>query len=388
MLKVVHVAPYFPPHIGGLQNHVDTLSREQARRGLDVTVVTSSFGARAGERTDELGRRIVRLPSFHVGTDAVPVGLLRRCLTEKDRYDLIHLHGHMFYSTTVGALCNKLSPRVPTIMTFHGDYQKMSWLGRRVKRVRDSTQGPFILGGVDRMIALTRYDAGFLESQGSDPSDIAVIPNGVPLDTFRPMPKQSLVPLRERVGVQEGDRVVLFVGRLVDQKGPTCLVNAIPHVLEDVPDARFLIVGEGPLQHKAMTLGRELGLEASLSFLGVLPIEDLIAAYNASWVVAVPSLWEGMPLVVLEAAACGRPVVATSVHGIPESVEPGRTGVLVPPRDPVALAEGISSVLTDPARARAMSEAALAKARAEFDLALQVDRTVELYKRVVEADAG
>jgi glycosyltransferase involved in cell wall biosynthesis len=174
----------------------------------------------------------------------------------------------------------------------------------------------------------------------------------------------------------------------VDQKGPTCLVKAIPHVLKEVPDARFLIVGEGPLQHKAMSMGKELGLESSLSFLGVLPMEDLIAAYNASWVVAVPSLWEGMPLVVLEAAACGRPVVASSVYGIPEAVEPGRTGVLVPPRDPKALAEGIVSILSDPARGRAMAEAALSKARAEFDLVTQVNRTVELYNRVVEADAG
>jgi len=388
MLKVVHVAPYFPPHLGGLQNHVDVLSREQARRGLDVTVVTSSFGARPGESTDALGRRIVRLPSFHVGTDAVPVGLLRMFLTEMDRYDLVHLHGHMFYSTTVGALCNKLSPRVPTIMTFHGDYQKLTPAGRMVKRLRDSTQGPFILGGVDRVIALTRYDAGFLASQGGDPSGISVIPNGVPLDTFRPMPRDAVASLGERVGLGDEDRVVLFVGRLVDQKGPTCLVKAIPHVLKEVPDARFLIVGEGPLQPMAMTMARELRLEGSVNFLGLLPLEDLVAAYNTSRVVAVPSLWEGMPLVVLEAAACGRPVVATSVHGIPEAVEHRRTGLLVPPRDPLALAEGLVSVLSDPARGRAMAEAALAKARAEFDLATQVDRTIELYNRVVEDDAA
>jgi len=136
-----------------------------------------------------------------------------------------------------------------------------------------------------------------------------------------------------------------------------------------------------------MQLARDLGLESSLTFPGLLPGHDLVPAYGASEVVAIPSLWEGMPLVALEAAACGRPVVASDVSGMAEFVVEGTTGRLVPPRSPDALATAISAALSDPEASRRMGRSALAKARAEFDIGTQVRRTVELYGRLVDGRA-
>jgi glycosyltransferase involved in cell wall biosynthesis len=386
MLRVVHVCPYFPPHLGGLQNHVDILTREQAAMGLGVGVVTSSFGSRPGEENDGDGRRVLRLPSLRLGSDVLTIGLLRMLLVDMEGYDLAHLHGHMFFSTTLGAFANRLTSRTPTVFTFHGDYEKLTALGQLSKRVRDSTQGPFILRSVDSIITLTKHDREFLTAQGADPACITVIPNGVPLGTFRPLPAAEVDAFRARAGIPEGARVVLFVGRLVDQKGILYLINAAPEVIRAVPQARFLVVGQGHDLPRMRRLAKDLGVGGSVDFMGFLPTEDLVAAYNLSSVVAVPSLWEGMPLVILEASACGRPVVASAISGIPEFVDQGRTGLVVPPRDPGALARAIISIIGDGENARAMGPAALAKARAEFDLGLQVRRTVELYRSVVEAN--
>ena len=386
MVRVVHVAPFFPPHVGGLQNHVDVLTREQARLGLEVTVVTSSIGDGTGEAVDALGRRIVRLPSLDLGADALSLGMLRRCSATKGTFDLVHLHGHLFLSTTVGALCRRLS-HVPTLMTFHGDFEKLTAAGRAVKAIRDATQGPFILGGLDAIVALTRHDAGHLEAKGADPSRIVVIPNGVDLGTFRPSTAEAVAAFRGAYGVPDGARVVFFVGRMSEQKGLECLLRAVPLVLREHPDAYFVVAGMGHLLARYMHIARDLGLDRSLTFPGLLPGPDLVAAYGASELVAIPSLWEGMPLVALEAAASGRPVVATDVSGMSEFVVQGSTGMLVPPRSPEALASAIGEVLSDGAMASRMGRAALEKARSEFDLGTQVRRTVELYGRMVDGHA-
>jgi len=386
MVRVAHVAPFFPPHVGGLQNHVDVLTREQARLGLEVTVLTSSVGASVGERVDEDNRRIVRLPSLDLGADSLVLGMLRRCAVPRGTFDIVHLHGHLFLSTTMGALSRRLS-LVPTLMTFHGDFEKLTTAGRAVKALRDAIQGPFILKNLDAIIALTRHDRGHLGARGVDPSRIVVIPNGVDLGIYRPSTEEVVAAFRRRYGVPDGARVVFFVGRMTGQKGPECLLRAAPFVLREHPDAYFIVAGAGHLLARLMQLARDLGLESSLTFPGLLPGHDLVPAYGASEVVAIPSLWEGMPLVALEAAACGRPVVASDVSGMAEFVVEGTTGRLVPPRSPDALATAISAALSDPEASRRMGRSALAKARAEFDIGTQVRRTVELYGRLVDGRA-
>jgi len=383
MVRVMQIAPFYPPHVGGLENHVRLLSDELAQRGLSIDILTSSIGDGLRAGCDELApnMRLCRMRSFKLGNDAIIPSLLRRCIGGLGTTDILHMHGHMFYSTTMGSLASYLRD-VPSVLTFHGDFGKPTAIGRLIKRARAATQGAFILRAPQRVIALTEYDRDLLVRWGVEAERITIIPNGIHLGTFRPATEDARSDLRERLGLEEGASPFLFVGRLVDQKGLPDLLDAIHLVAREHLSARFVIVGDGPMMGPSMRRCARLGLERSVTFTGTLPLEDLVTAYSIASAVVTPSLWEGMPLVVMEANACGAPVIGSDIPGIRNLVEDARTGLLVPPRRPDELARAISSVIEAPGKARQMSAAALDKARRDFDLSRHVDRTIEVYHQL------
>lgn len=384
MPRVLLLSPYFPPHVGGLENHVRLLASELAGRGVDVHVLTSSIGNGPQFAHYELppSVRLCRIGSFELGNDAIFLSLLRRCLRDIGDSDVMHMHGHMFYSTTVGSLVSHLRG-VPSMMTFHGDFDKPTAGGRLIKRLRAATQGRFILSALDHAIALTPDDRDLLVRWGVEPERVTIIPNGIPLATYRPAGEDARADLMGRLDLAPDERPFLFVGRLVDQKGVPYLLDAVAIVAREHPSQRFVIVGDGPMMAWSMRRCASLGLEECVTFAGRLSLEDLVAAYSSATAVVAPSLWEGMPLVVLEANACGAPVVGSDIPGIRGLVEQGRTGLLVPPRRPEELARAVASLIESPGDARRMSGAALEKARREFDLSKQVEATIQVYEGMV-----
>jgi glycosyltransferase involved in cell wall biosynthesis len=170
-------------------------------------------------------------------------------------------------------------------------------------------------------------------------------------------------------------RIVGNVARLAEQKGHRDLIAAAPRVLEAHPDVRFVVAGDGELRDELEELARPLGNRFEL--LGARDdVPDLLASFD---VFAYPSLFEGLCLGVIEAQAAGVPVVATPVGGIPENVVDGETGLLVPPRDPEALARAILRVLDDPQLARAMAERARPRVLERYSRERMIDRTLALY---------
>jgi glycosyltransferase involved in cell wall biosynthesis len=168
--------------------------------------------------------------------------------------------------------------------------------------------------------------------------------------------------------------VVGNVARLVEQKGHRDLLAALARV----PDARLVLVGEGPLRPELERLAASLGIGERVEFLGHRDdVPELLAGFD---VFAFPSLFEGLCLAVIEAQAAGVPVVATPVGGIRETVIDGQTGLLVPPHDPAALAAGIARLLADPEEARRLARAARAQS-ARFSLERMVEATLALYER-------
>jgi phosphatidylinositol alpha-mannosyltransferase len=382
-MRILHVSPYFPPHIGGLENHVEVLSQEQGKMGHRVSVLTSTTGGTLPGGLWENGIKVRRLRSFKFGDDAVPFGMFRHLMRENGTNDIVHLHGHLFYSTTLGAMHRRLHG-APTVMTFHGDYKALTPAGRWLKRIRHVSQGPFIINSLDGMIALTRHDKARLMAMGMEEERIDIVPNGVDLDVFRPVGPDVTAEFRERFGLPVDAPVILFLGKLVEQKGFLDLLQAMPGVLREVPDAHLLVLGEGPELPRGKHMVEHQGFGDSVTFAGRMCCDDLVTAYSAADVVTLPSHSEGMPLVILEAAATGRPVVATSVSGIPEFVEQGRTGTLVPPSDPHALSGALVNYLNDDTLSRTVGARALAKAKDEFDLRVQVSRTIKAYQGVID----
>lgn len=171
--------------------------------------------------------------------------------------------------------------------------------------------------------------------------------------------------------------VLVAVCRLVPQKGLDVAIEALPHVRERHPDARLVVLGEGPLRGELEALAQARGVGDAVSLAG--RVGDVAWWLRRADVVVHPARWEGFGLALLEAMLCARPVVASRVSSIPEIVLDGESGLLVAPDDPVALGAAVRLLLDDPARARSYGEAGLARAHAEFSVARMAERTLAVY---------
>ena len=208
-----------------------------------------------------------------------------------------------------------------------------------------------------------------------------VIPNGRDLTRFTSGTHRDAV--RAELALGQDTPVVGVVGRLETQKGHVYLLEAWTEVIRARPDARLLVVGEGSLRGELARQARDAHIAESVIFTGFR--SDVPRLLDTVDVLALPSLHEGMPLTVIEAAAAGRPVVATAVDGTPEVVRDGETGYLVPPADPAALAKALLAVLGDADAARRMGREAHRWARERFDIGAHVEATARVYREAARA---
>jgi glycosyltransferase involved in cell wall biosynthesis len=281
------------------------------------------------------------------------------------------VNAHLFRSTAVAApLARWHGARV--VETYHG---REGW--RRGLLGGSFLPDRLVSRLVDRVIAVSEAARAFLISgKGYDPRKIVVVPNGRDLSVFRPGAGGQAV--RKELGIDRATPLVGVIGRLEEQKGHVYILEAWRSVLAELPDARLLLVGDGSLRGALERHAQDLGIAGSVLFAGFR--SDVPRVLDALDVLALPSLYEGMPLTAIEASAMAKPVVATAVDGTPEVVREGRTGRLVPPRDVVALSRALRSVLRDPAAAQRMGSAGRDLVFNRFDLTRQVDATARVYR--------
>ncbi len=231
---------------------------------------------------------------------------------------------------------------------------------------------------VDVFIAASRLIASMLEGDGIPASDIEVVHDGVNTSAID---RQPAVEAHGVFWLPKGAPLVGNIAALVPHKGQKHLVAAAARVVPEVPDARFLILGEGELQDALERQIRDLGLERHVLLGGFRA--DAIGLLKSFDLFAMSSVTEGLGSVILEAMACRRAVVATRAGGIPEVVADGETGVLVPPGDEAAMAAAIVALLGDAPRRAALGEAGRARVERDFSVARMVDGTREVYRRRV-----
>jgi glycosyltransferase involved in cell wall biosynthesis len=281
---------------------------------------------------------------------------------------------HLFRSVFVAAPLARVC-RVPAVVeTYHG---REAW-----------RQGPLngrfavdrlVVRFVDRVIAVSAAARDFLvHGKGYPAGKVVVVPNGRDLSVYAAGGSRDAV--RKELGLDRHTPLVGVVGRLEAQKGHTYLLDAWPAVVRARPDARLLLVGDGSLRAPLEAQARAAGVAASVLFAGFRA--DVPRMLDAMDVVALPSLHEGMPLTVIEAAAAARPVVATAVDGTVEVVRDRETGRLVPPADPAALSHALVELLSRPEHAAAMGRAARAFAVEQFGVDRQVEATARIYREV------
>jgi glycosyltransferase involved in cell wall biosynthesis len=234
----------------------------------------------------------------------------------------------------------------------------------------------------DLIIAISDHIARFTVSRGvRDPGRVRRVYHGLEPPVTRALERAGQ-RIRAELGVGPDELLVGKVGRLALQKGQRHLIAAMPLLLERVPFARLVIAGGGDLEEYLRDLASEAGVADRVHVLG--PRKDVSALMHAIDVFAMPSIWEGFGLVLLEAMAAGRPIVASRVATIPEVVVDGETGLLVPAGDSVALADALARLAHDPALARRLGEAGRERLRQHFSIEKMVGDTELLYRELIE----
>lgn len=306
---------------------------------------------------------------------ADPAALLRLVhLLRRERFDLVHAHGQDASILGAGA---RFFTSVPLIITRHVlDEPSANW--RQSMRARLALVAAH---RADAIVAVSTEAAERLVEIGRLPhTAIRVIPNGIELERFKgPEITARGAQVRRELGFGPDDRFVLVPAVLRAGKGHEVLLAALPAIRARVPSARVVFSGSGEREAALRLQAKPHG--NAVLFLGAR--EDIPELLSACDLVVLPSLAEALPTALMEAAAVGRPVVATRVGGTADLVEDGRTGLLVPAGGPAELADAMVALLTNAARARAFGEAARRRAHERFGIDLQVRRTLALWSEVV-----
>jgi glycosyltransferase involved in cell wall biosynthesis len=231
---------------------------------------------------------------------------------------------------------------------------------------------------VTRIVAVSLDLKGILqETYGVEKT--VCIHNGIDLDKI--VLERDRWDVRRELEIGRECYLIGTVGRLVPVKGHECLLSAMKIFLERVSDAKLILVGDGPLREQLVRLASLLGIDKQVIFMGHQDkVYDLI---NAMDVFVLPSLHEGMPMVLLEALFLGRPVVASRVGGIPEVIGHGDGGVLIDPGNPEELAQNLSSLWQDRPRAEQLGRAGKNRVKEGFTALLMAERTADLYLSVL-----
>ncbi len=388
---------------GGMNVYVRELSRELGTRDLLVDIYTRSQNP-AIERVRPLwpNVRVVHVPAgpeepYHKGLvyDHLPefVARLRGFAAAEDiSYDLIHSH-YWLSGWVARELAREYS--APTVHMFHTLARGKDIVAQNEAQKEAATRirvEEELMRDMDRITAATPLDRmQMLELYGVDPEKVVVIPLGVDLEMFKPIPKHEA---REAIGVElpEDQRLILFVGRLDPIKGLETLLKAICELTELEPglakDLCLAVIG-GDDEDDGSNIAEELecldrlkdevGLHELVAFLGSRAQDTLPYYYSAAEVCVVPSHYESFGLVALEAMACGTPVIASRVGGLQQTVEDGVTGFLVPAGDKDALAEKLRVVLSNGGLRQRLAANARHKAQ-EYTWQRVATRIVDVYE--------
>jgi glycosyltransferase involved in cell wall biosynthesis len=353
---------------GGAEQHILTLLQGLNRDRFEPILVCTPKLATLLEPDVPGDVDIIPL-SLRKPTDVHAAFQLVRILRTR-RIDI--LHSHLFYASLyaspIGWLC-----RVPVII--ETPHVREAW--------RHGWKSPFVIDRliarcVDRYIAVSHANARFLIDDKHLPAaKVTVIHNGCDLARCDAIPGETVASLKRTLGFGDEDPVLTVIGRLEPQKGHRVLLAALSIIRSVMPATRLVCVGDGTLRPALEERVHELGLRSSVQFVG---FQSNVAEWLAlSDIVVLPSFFEGLPLVAIEALAAGRPVVATAVDGTPEVVLNEVTGITVPPGDAPALAGALIRLLHDPGLARRLGLAGRQWVGEHFTLQRQVRTTEDLY---------
>lgn len=394
-MRVTMVNKYYPPHLGGIEYHLRDLATGLAARGNSVRAIVAN---EADETATEIvdGVEVVRLRrAFAYASTPVAMSMCAALRAEArgglgaPAPDVMHLHfpypwgeaswlaSRIGTGSRASIASRAATPdrttarRTPTVLTYHSDIVRQRVLGTLYAPILRR-----VLDGVDLIIASSPNMVEHSPFLARVADKCRVVPFGIPIERFEATPER-IARAAELRAPHGGRPIVLFVGRLIYYKGVDVLVRAMADV-----DADLVIIGDGPLRPDLEALAASLGIAGRVFFAPPVTSADLAAWYHAADIFCLPSVArsEAFGLVQLEAQAAGAPVVSTALTtGVPFVNEHGTTGLVVPPGNALALADALSTLVTDGALRARLGEQAETRAREKFSLGRMIDDTIAVY---------
>ncbi len=376
--KVLILSTAYAPLVGGSELAIQHLTDRMSDIHFDL--ITGRLRPDLPEQEQIGNVRVFRvggywgkcwfiLPKFFL-----PLAIFRKArslLASGQRYDLIHAF-QASQAAGAGWILKKFYPDIPLIVTLQEgkDLAHQPFLTRFFRRL--------ILQSADSVTVISGYLRNFVMHLEPD-VHVTVIPNGVDTEKFTRLPDgQEVESEKLKVG---GQHTVISVSRLVPKNGLEDLIRAMPFVQERFPDAKLVLIGDGPLREKLQAVSYKL--QAHVEFTGFVPYERLPAYLGAADIFVRPSLSEGLGSAFLEAMAAGVPVVASSVGGIPDFLTDGQTGLFCAPGDPQDIAEKVLKLLNEPDLARQLTQNASRVIRERFTWEIVTQQMRSLYNKIL-----
>jgi len=352
--------------IGGGESHVLDLVKGLNKEIFEPIVLSFTHGPMVDQFL-KMGIKthvIETLKPFNIST----YNAVKNILIKED-IDILHAHG-------TRALSNTLFPAkslgIPVAYTVHGwsFHQDQSFVVRKTRELSEK----YLTNQVDRTISVSNSN----QRDGLDRFNMQrsqVINYGIDLNRFNAQNK--LKDLRAELGIQEGKTVVGFLVRMTIQKDPFTLIKAIAEVAKETRDVQFLFIGDGDLKQQSIEMAEQLGVRDMVTFH---PFRsDVPEVLNTFDIYTLPSLWEGLPIGMLEAMAMSSAIIATPVDGSKEAIQHEQNGLLVPCKDYKALASSILKLHFNPSLRKTYGDAARKTVEDRFDLKMMIKNNEDLY---------
>lgn len=391
-MKICMFAKYLPVHItGGMEIHIQELVNGLIKRGYKVTLITAPHpqGIEKEKKENLTIHYVKNKPKYTREKFYRESARLFERLNKEESFDIVHSQ-----STLACGYARYCKKTAPLILTSHGTMlNEIKALLRRNFSIKSFLtlptplkiyllDEPIIYKKTEKIIAVSNELKEDIERQYKVPKGkLVVIPNGIDIDRFKPM---EVDDLKKKYNLTD-EKVILSIGRIDKQKGFHLLLKIFPDILKEYNNIKLFIVGTGPYLHDLKEMTIKLNILGKVIFTGRVSDGDLLKYYNLADIFAFSTLrMEGLPLVVPEAMACEKPVIASRIGGITSVIDNNKDGILIETGNLKELKGKVLEVLGDEELARKLGKNARKKVVERFGLDRMINDTVKVYEEVIE----
>ena len=384
-MKFCMVNAFFYPYIGGSEKHMYELGKRIAKKE-ELYVLTSLLkNTKEYEELEDMKIFRVKAKEYKMPLIYPPPFITApyarkeiERLDEELDFDVFNLHGRWFPDFGYVVKYANQKGKLVTLTLHNGRPVGINPLVTVLGTCFDLAYGKKLLKKVDRIIAVSASVKEDISKYGLNKDKITVIHNGVDTEVFRP----TEPVFKEKY---EGcDNLLIFVGRIIEQKGLDHLIDAMPRILKEYPRTKLLIVGKGKIKPRLIKKVKKMDLNKRIIFPGFIDEELMPNLYSSADVFVLPSLWEVLPIALLEGLSCGAPLLASDAGGNPEIVENGKNGFIFEKKNEEELIEKLRIMLDDHNLRKKMRRESRKIALKKFDWGLITARTLNFYRELVD----